>query len=527
VPAIARGRATAAALALIGVTSLLHVWYAGAVPLAPREAYAWEAARHLDLSYLDHPPLLAWTIRATTAFGASERTVRLAATLHAALAAWFFFLAARRLLGGRAALIALLAALATPLFALGQAAATPDAPLLAGWCAALYFTLRALDGDGRWLLAAGAATGWAALGQYTGWLLAPQILAVLALDRRGRRHLRTPWPWLGLVLALALFSPVLVWNAHRGGASVAYHAAGQAAALGPPSLDRVMRFLVGQALLATPVLGSVLWVAAAAAAVRAREPLHPFCAILAVPAGGVSRAHTPFVAVGASRPPPGDPRPLLAAAAFLAEAPRGRRAIAGIAVVSGLAATTWLHLAPLFPELSFPSRELATAGWRELAARVDAERRKLPGDPFVLGCGADVASALAFYLPGQPTTFSSSAMGESAVQYGEWSPAAALAGREGIVVLDRRDRSRCTRRADFCAPLERLRPLTVRRKGQPVTTFDLWRCRWRAPGSAPGDRTPRSGRRPAAAGTRRSCRGGRARSRSERGRRGRAPAGSR
>ena len=62
---------TAAAL-LVAAATLLHVVYAGLVPLSAQESYYWQWARHLDLSYYDHPPLASWTIWVTTSlFGDS------------------------------------------------------------------------------------------------------------------------------------------------------------------------------------------------------------------------------------------------------------------------------------------------------------------------------------------------------------------------------------------------------------------------------------------------------------------------
>jgi 4-amino-4-deoxy-L-arabinose transferase-like glycosyltransferase len=477
-PARPFDRSTAAAAALLAVTSLLHVWYAGAVPLSAREAWAWDAARHLGVPDPSGPPLLAWTIRATTAaFGTSERSVRLAATIHAAVAGWFFFLAARRLLGGRVALVGLLAALATPLFALGQAAATRDAPLLAGWCVALYCTVRALEGGGAWLLGAGAGAAWATLADPIGALLVPQIAAALALDPAGRRHLRGPWPTAGLAVALALSAPALAWAARAGvGAALPLR--------GPvhrPSLDGVLGFLGAQALLVTPILGGVLWVAAGAAAVDARTRALRLAGLFAVPALALTLALSPFATVQGSGPAPGYVGALLAAAAFLADAPRERRGVAALAVATGISATTYLHLVALLPDVPFPPREVTTVGWPELGARVAAERQRLRGDAFVLGCSGATASALAFYLPDHPRTYGPGPLGDPSPPHDSWAPERIRAGREGLVVLDRRDRGRCARRAEACAPLERLRPLTVRRKGQPVTTFDLFRCRYRAP----------------------------------------------
>jgi 4-amino-4-deoxy-L-arabinose transferase-like glycosyltransferase len=480
-PAADAPSAGAAALALVAITTLFHVWYSGRLQLTPEEAYAWQHARHLDLGYLEQPPLVAWTIRAAVELlGTSERVVRLPAALFAAAAGGFFFAAGRRLFGAAPALVALAAALCTPLFALGQSIVSPAVPLVAAWCAALYFTVRALQGHAAWLAAAGAAAGVAALAGHSGLLLAPLVLAAAGADARGRAHLRTPWPWLGLAAAAALLSPVLLWNRRNGWAGLEFLLSGHAVALAGPRLDRVMRFLGLQALTVTPIVGGVLWVAAAAAALRRGDRALRTCAIFALPLLLLCLALSPFAWVKGSWPAPAYPAALLAAAAFLAEAPRARRGLAGVALATALAATAYLHVAALSSALPFPARQVTTLGWRELAGRVEAERRRLPEGAFVLGCGPRAASQLAFYLPGRPETYSSNAIGDPGLQYDLWLRPEGLVRREGILVLDRRDRGWCGRREQVCEELERLRPLVVRRRRQPVTTFELWRCRYPA-----------------------------------------------
>ncbi|MBU6448760.1 MAG: glycosyltransferase family 39 protein, partial [Rhodospirillales bacterium] len=73
-----------------------------------------------------------------------------------------------------------------------------------------------------WWLAAGLFAGLAMLSKYNAALvLAGAALGVL-LDPAGRRELCKPWPWLGVLLALALFSPVVVWNVQHHWASFSY-----------------------------------------------------------------------------------------------------------------------------------------------------------------------------------------------------------------------------------------------------------------------------------------------------------------
>lgn len=466
------------ALAILALALAFHVAYSGVFALSPQEAYYWEWSRHLDLSYFDHPPLVAWTIRLATALlGEGERAIRMAAALHSAIFAVFLWLAARRLFGSRAALVAIAAAATIPIFSLGQVVPTPDAPLLSGWAMALYFTVRALDSERpAWLLAAGAATGWALLGKYTGFLLVPQIFLALLLDPRGRRMLRTPWPWAGAGLALLLFSPVLLWNWRHAGASFAFQTVERAESSSfRPVL--VARFVGLQAALVSPVV-LVLLVEAVVTSVRRRAiPAFRLCAVFSAPLMLVAAVVSPFHWVKGNWLAAAYPTAIAAAAAlFLERGARARRlALAGVAVAA--AGTLYLHLVPVFPWVPFPARDEGSAGWKELAARVRTELERIPGPPaFVAGCNYKVSAELGYYLPGRPHTYSREIVGENGLEFGVWFDPASIAGREGILVLDARERNACARRAEACRPLVPLAPLTVRRGDAVVTTFELWRC---------------------------------------------------
>ncbi|MFO0581910.1 MAG: glycosyltransferase family 39 protein [Anaeromyxobacter sp.] len=464
------------ALGLLALATAFHVGYAGLLALSPQEAYYWTWSRDLSLSYFDHPPLAAWTIRAfTAAFGDSERAIRLAAAFHSTVFAVFLWLSARRLFGSRAALVALAAGLSVPLFALGQVIITPDGPLLSGWAMALYFTVRALDEEEpRWLVLAGAAAGWAMLGKYTGALLLPQILAVLLLDARGRRKLATPWPWLGAVLALALFSPVVVWNARHGWASFGFQTTERAhASHFRPVL--VGRFLGLQAGLVTPVMLVLLVEAVVQAFRRRADDAFRLCFVFAAPLMLIAAVVSPVHWVKGNWLAPAYPAALAAAAALFLEG--GWRRRAGLAaLVVALVGGVYVHLVPLVPAVPFPARDEGSAGWRELAARVEAERAALPADAFVAGCNYKVSAELGYYLAGRPRTWSSELAGDHGLQYRYWFEPAELAGRTGLVVRDLREKDTCRRLAEACTTLSPLPSLVPLRGEAPVTTFELYRC---------------------------------------------------
>jgi hypothetical protein len=69
------------------------------------------------------------------------------------------------------------------------------------------------SGRGVWWLAVGAAAGAALLSKYTALFFGPAILIWLAGVPKLRRWLLSPWLYLGGLVALALFAPVILWNA--------------------------------------------------------------------------------------------------------------------------------------------------------------------------------------------------------------------------------------------------------------------------------------------------------------------------
>jgi 4-amino-4-deoxy-L-arabinose transferase-like glycosyltransferase len=64
-----------------------------------------------------------------------------------------------------------------------------------------------------WWLAVGVAVGCGLLSKYTALFFGAQILLWLLLMKDQRRWLASPWPYLGGILAFAIFSPVILWNA--------------------------------------------------------------------------------------------------------------------------------------------------------------------------------------------------------------------------------------------------------------------------------------------------------------------------
>lgn len=204
-------RSLRAVWAIAIVAALLRALAFGGLELYNDEAYYWLWSLRPAFGYFDHPPMVAWLIGLSRQAVAGEVGVRLLFFACGGLAVVFAGLAAREISGDpRAPVWAALLAATAPLLVITGALALPDGPVEAAYAASTWLLARA---RGRRWLWAGLAVGLALLSKLTAALLAPALLILVVWDGELRRELRTPWPWLGAAVALALFLPCLAWNA--------------------------------------------------------------------------------------------------------------------------------------------------------------------------------------------------------------------------------------------------------------------------------------------------------------------------
>ena len=197
----------------------LRLVAAAVTPLTFDEAYYWMWSQHLAFGYYDHPPMVALVIRLGTLIaGDSQLGVRTASILLALPMSVAIWRAAEILFGGvRIAATATILLNVTLMTAVGTLIVTPDSPLLVASSFVLLALAKVLQtGRGPWWLVVGLAVGLALLSKYSALFFGPAILIWLASVAKLRRWLISPWPYLGAVVALAVFSPVILWNADHG-----------------------------------------------------------------------------------------------------------------------------------------------------------------------------------------------------------------------------------------------------------------------------------------------------------------------
>ncbi|MEI8004463.1 MAG: glycosyltransferase family 39 protein, partial [Methanothrix sp.] len=198
--------------------------------LIPEEAYYWNYAQHLALGYLDHPPLSAWLIAASVKLlGNSEFSVRLPAWLCSITSLFFAFHLVKEAFDRRTAWFGAAIFASVPYFFGIGMAITPDAPLVTWWAASLYFLLCLIKksenlSESCWKdwLGLGLCLGLGMLSKYTIALVGLSSLVVFIWHPPLRRYFLRPQPYLAVIVALAVFSPVIYWNATHEWASFAF-----------------------------------------------------------------------------------------------------------------------------------------------------------------------------------------------------------------------------------------------------------------------------------------------------------------
>lgn len=410
-PYRARTGASVLLLALAALTAVKLV-FAAILPLSGDESLYWMYSRHLAPGFVDHPLINPLMIRiGTTMFGDTSLGVRFMAVMLGLPATWAVWRSAAILfrderVGAWAAALFNL----TMAMTVGALAATSDTVVILT-SALLLYCLAQLNatGRGRWWLATGAAFGLGMCSKYTTVFFAVGIIGWLLLVPANRKWFSSPWTWAGGVIAIAVFSPVLLWNANHRWASFVYQ--NRRMAIESWSLRYVGELIGSQLLLATPpifILGCFgLFARAKAPDDIASARVLVYALVAPIPLyflwhslhervqGNWPEAVYPAFAVGAG----------FAATRLTGDGGiRGavilwcRRLAAPVAIAIAGVALVQSAFALLPLGKADPASRIMAFGWVPLASEIDAirEREHLP---VVVTTDYTTAGWLSFYLP--------------------------------------------------------------------------------------------------------------------------------
>jgi len=434
-------------LVLFGVLSRLHYLHsADAIGLAPDEAQYWLWSKQLDWSYYSKPGMVAWIIAGSTAiFGDTMPAVRYPALLIGVLTTVLTYLLTAKLFNSeKLALGAVGLCHVVPMFIAGSMLMTIDPPFVLFWALATCLFVVAVVDNKKWAWPlAGLAIGLSFLSKYAALLWLVGVLVALLADRNLRRHLWTPWPWVMTAVAAVCTLPVVLWNAGHGWVSAQHVRADTTSGF---KLLEPLSFLGGTIAAVNPLL-FILIVAASVYAFRGARRSdggvgggggvvgvlsHPARARLLVltvlPYAALVTASTFFTNAQINWSAPVWFAFLIVTAWFmgtrmqsLAKWKPWRGLLWGTILTALIVAPVAHNTRSLYPMFAYiqtnwlgnktvsvrkwdPTARMQ--GWAGFAADLDAARlAHLSPDAFILANDRTDASALAFYLPGQPKTY--------------------------------------------------------------------------------------------------------------------------
>src|SRR5262245_10363732 len=394
--------------AAIVASALLRAALAATTELSDDEAYYRLWALAPALSYLDHPPMVAWLIAAGQGIlGDTPLGIRLAAVVTSLVGPLVLWRTVSLLFGPDVARRAVAFALAMPLLSVGGIIITPDLPSvlfwgLTGWAMAELY----VSGNPNWWLAVGLFSGLGLLSKYTNLFVGAGILIWLIGLKANWRWFRSWQLWAGAALSALLTLPVIAWNSQHGWASFS------------KQFGRVVRdqtfspaYLLEAAgsfvLLASPIIAALALLGLGsliAAVAKRRDPAALLLAASLVPLLLYFGVHALHARVQPNWLAPLYPG-LAAAAALAVTARHARVAVAlrrhstGAGVGLGILLTGLIlaHAAhPILVRAKDPTSQMR--GWREFALQIDRLRR-MHGACAVATSHYTISAQLAYHLP--------------------------------------------------------------------------------------------------------------------------------
>jgi undecaprenyl-diphosphatase len=487
---------------LIGLCMLGRIIYVQFFLLAPDEANYWQWARHLAWGYHDQTPMIAWAIYITTAlFGHTELGIRLPSIIAMSVASIYGALIARRWFSARIAWHASILIQSVFVFNVGGLLATADGLQGAAWAATCYHCARGME-DNQWRqwIFGGICFGFGLLSKYSMIIILACIFLYALFSFIHRRRLLSIKPYAGCAIGLLFLTPVIAWNAANNWNSLRHVAylsgANERFSL---HLGYFAEYVASQFGLLTPlvfilVCGSWWWVVRRRPASEHWIYLYLFFTSFPVI---ISFAFLSFhTRVYANWPCYGYlTATVLTTALWLDRSadPGGRkkrriRPLWSWTIISSSILTAVVLIHVVWPILPIPDDIDRTAyeikGWDRLGQKAADLQLTMPSpqDTFIFGLSYQIASELAFYMPGQPQTVSINRWSRPNV-YDYWSKDEDYMGKDAVGLIQQPNRrkrlqqvfSRVDPPIPYRVYAREMVPMDAE-AADPVRTFYFYRC---------------------------------------------------
>lgn len=259
-------------LLLIIIATLVRCIIACSIELGNDEVYYRMYAQYLQWNYFDHPPIVGWLIRFTTAnlYFDNELFIRSGAIISAAITTWFIFLSGSKLNNAYTGYLA--AAIYTATLYGSIIAGTfilPDSPQMVCWAAGIYLLIditkynRINRTQKRNLLLFGVVAGIGLLCKiHTAFLWLGLLLYIIQYNRQ---WLKQPVLYLSGFISLLLFYPVIKWNIDNHFVTYLYHSNRVNIRDGGIDIGSFLTFTGGQVFYSNPIIFFFLIVSTVAA----------------------------------------------------------------------------------------------------------------------------------------------------------------------------------------------------------------------------------------------------------------------
>jgi len=475
-------------LLLLFLTTAFRLIYINFIDLVPDEAYYWDISRRLQLSYYDHPPMLMYLISlSTNVLGNTPFAVRLPSVIISGAVTILVYLIGKEMFGERVGFYSSLVANTVLIYSVGGILATIDTPFALFWLLALYFGVKALKtGEGmRWYLK-DVALGLGMLSKYIMVLFVPAFLLFLVLSKEHRRWLRRKEPYIGSIVALLIFSPVIIWNAQNGWASFKFQLSHGLEVKNRAGLRSLFEYIGSQAGILSPFLFmACLWAMWKGFAIWIRERDWRYLYLSCMSAFVVL-----FFGYSSVRAKVEGNWPMSAYFAaiisltslYFKSSWKRKKGVASVVIGMAVTITFLAHLqgaVPLVKLKKDPTDELH--GWKEMGVDIgkaldELEQKKelaMPKGYFILGTSHQFTAELSFYIPSKPYVYELAGEGKFN-QYNMWE--GPPAGSDAALIMATEKSNDPYIRSLF-DDMKEYKKVELKRGEKVIKTYSIFICR--------------------------------------------------